>query len=123
MAGQTTGLMPSTRLVPWAPWGWPVVLTVLITAPLLAPGFVVGYDMVFVPDLTLRRDLLGITTALPRAVPSDLIVALLDELAGGQFLNKLVLVAIPLLAGLGMTVLWRELRLGGPLAGAGPAAT
>jgi hypothetical protein len=114
VVGPTSRLMPSTR---WAPWGWPVMLTVLITAPLLAPGFVVGYDMVFVPDLTLRRDLFGITTALPRAVPSDLIVALLDEVAGGQFLNKLVLVAIPLLAGLGMTVLWRELRLGGPLAG------
>jgi hypothetical protein len=101
-----------------APWGWPIALTVLITAPLLAPGFVVGYDMVFVPDLTLRRDLFGVTTALPRAVPSDLLVAILDEVAGGQFLNKLVLVAIPLLAGLGMTALWRELRLGGPLAGA-----
>ncbi|TDU86730.1 hypothetical protein EV138_0245 [Kribbella voronezhensis] len=109
MAGRTTRLVP---------WGWPVVLTVLITAPLLAPGFVVGYDMVFVPDLTLRRDLFGVTTALPRAVPSDLIVALLDEVAGGQFLNKAVLILIPLLAGLGMTALWRELRLGGPLAGA-----
>ena len=34
------------------PWLWPVLLTLLITAPLLAPGFVVGYDLVFVPDLT-----------------------------------------------------------------------
>ncbi|QNE22307.1 hypothetical protein F1D05_35935 [Kribbella qitaiheensis] len=117
MAGDTR-LAPHTRLVPWAPWCWPVVLTVLITAPLLAPGYVVGYDMVFVPDLTLRPDLFGVTTALPRAVPSDLVVALLDEVAGGQFLNKLVLVLIPLLAGLGMTALWRELRLGGPLVGA-----
>lgn len=99
------------------PWAWPVLLTVLITAPLLAPGFVVGYDLVFVPDLTLRLDLFGVTTALPRAVPSDVIVALLDELTGGELLNKLVLIAIPLLSGLGMTALWRELRLGGPLAG------
>ncbi|MEU0093396.1 hypothetical protein [Kribbella sp. NPDC006257] len=109
------------RAARWAPWGWPVALTVLITAPLLAPGYVVGYDMVFVPDLTLRRDLFGVTTALPRAVPSDLLVALLDEVAGGQFLNKLALILIPLLAGLGMTALWRELRLGGPLAGAAAA--
>jgi len=99
------------------PWLWPVLLTVLITAPLLAPGYVVGYDLVFVPDLTLRLDLFGVTTALPRAVPSDVLVALLDEVAGGQFLNKVVLVAVPLLAGFGMTALWRELRLGGALAG------
>ncbi|TWD83709.1 hypothetical protein FB561_4878 [Kribbella amoyensis] len=115
--GRSAG--PSTRL---APWGWPVLLTVLITAPLLAPGYVVGYDLVFVPDLTLRRDLFGVTTALPRAVPSDVVVALLDELAGGQALNKSVLVAVPLLAGLGVTALWRDLRLGGPLAGAAAVA-
>jgi len=107
----------NTRLGRLLPWSWPVLLTVLITAPLLAPGFVVGYDLVFVPDLTLRRDLFGVTTALPRAVPSDVIVALLDEVVGGQVLNKSVLLAVPLLAGLGMTALWRELRLGGPLAG------
>ena len=61
----------TSRLARLLPWAWPVLLTVLITAPLLAPGFVVGYDMVFVPDLTLRLDLFGVTTALPRAVPSD----------------------------------------------------
>lgn len=108
----------SSRLAWLLPWAWPVLLTVLITAPLLAPGYVVGYDMVFVPDLTLRLDLFGVTTAMPRAVPSDVLVAVLDEVAGGQLLNKVVLIAIPLLSGLGLTALWRELRLGGPLAGA-----
>ncbi|MEV6412910.1 hypothetical protein [Kribbella sp. NPDC051718] len=108
----------SSRLGRLLPWTWPVLLTVLITVPLLAPGYVVGYDMVFVPDLTLRLDLFGVTTALPRAVPSDVLVAVLDEVAGGQLLNKLVIVAIPLLSGLGLTALWRQLGLGGPLAGA-----
>ena len=103
------------------PWLWPVLLTLLITAPLLAPGFVVGYDLVFVPDLTVRLDLFGVTTAMPRAVPSDILVALADEVTGGQVLDKLVLVAIPLLSGLGMTALWRELRLGGALPGAAAA--
>ncbi|GAA1514244.1 hypothetical protein [Kribbella lupini] len=111
----------TNRVARLMPWAWPVLLTVLITAPLLAPGYVVGYDLVFVPDLTLRRDLFGVTTALPRAVPSDVVVALLDELTGGAVLNKVVLVAVPLLAGLGLTALWRELRLGGPLAGAAAA--
>ena len=101
-----------------APAIWPVLLTAVITGPLLAPGFVVSYDMVFVPDLSVRLDLFGVSAAMPRAVPSDVVVAVLDELGGGQLLNKAVLVAIPLLAGLGMTVLWRELRLGGWPAGA-----
>ncbi|TDD24980.1 hypothetical protein E1218_15770 [Kribbella turkmenica] len=99
-------------------WLWPVLLTLVITAPLLAPGYVVGYDMVFVPDLTVRLDLFGVTTAMPRAVPSDVVVAVLDDVVGGQVLNKVVLVAIPLLSGLGMTALWRELRLGTALPGA-----
>lgn len=102
------------------PWLWPVLLTLLITAPLLAPGFVVGYDMVFVPDLTVRLDLFGVTTAMPRAVPSDVVVAMLD-VVGGALLNKVVLVAIPLLSGLGLTALWRELRVGGALPGAAAA--
>ncbi|MEV8371937.1 hypothetical protein AB0P21_04320 [Kribbella sp. NPDC056861] len=110
-----------TRLARLLPWAWPVLLTVLITTPLLAPGYVLGYDMVFVPDLTLRLDLFGVTTALPRAVPSDVLVAVVDEVVGGQVLNKLVVVAIPLLSGLGMTALWRYLKLGGPLAGAAAA--
>lgn len=111
----------SERAARVLPWLWPVLLTVLITAPLLAPGYVVGYDLVFVPDLTLRLDLFGVTTAMPRAVPSDVIVALLDEVVGGEVLNKVVLVAIPLLSGLGLTALWRELRLGGALPGAAAA--
>ncbi|MEV0290248.1 hypothetical protein AB0H36_39480 [Kribbella sp. NPDC050820] len=108
----------SERAVRVLSWLWPVLLTLLITAPLLAPGYVVGYDMVFVPDLTVRLDLFGVTTAMPRAVPSDVLVAVLDEVVGGQVLNKIVLVAIPLLSGLGMTALWRELRLGAALPGA-----
>ncbi|TCO51680.1 hypothetical protein EV646_101673 [Kribbella antiqua] len=111
----------SERAVRVLPWLWPVLLTLLITAPLLAPGYVVGYDMVFVPDLTVRLDLFGLTTAMPRAVPSDVIVALLDEVLGGQLLNKVVLITVPLLSGLGLTALWRELRLGGALPGAAAA--
>ena len=35
--------------------------------------------MVFVPDLALRSDFLGLGSGLPRAVPSDAVVAVLDE--------------------------------------------
>lgn len=91
---------------------WSLFLTAGICVPLLAPGYVLSYDMVFVPDLTLRADLFGLGTALPRAVPSDVVVAILDELTGGMLLNKLVLLAIPLLAGYGMIRLLRDLNAG-----------
>src|SRR5262245_64742005 len=82
--------------------GWPLLCAVAISAPLLRPGFVLGYDMVFVPDLGLRRDVVGLGTALPRAVPSDAVVAVLDNLTGGALLSKIVVLAIPAVAGGGM---------------------
>jgi hypothetical protein len=86
--------------------GWPWVLSLLVCAPLLAPGYVLTYDMVWVPDLALRADTLGLGSALPRAVPSDAVVALLDEVVPGQILQKLVLVGALGLAGTGMARLW-----------------
>ena len=80
---------------------WPWVLASLILAPTMAPGYVLSYDMVFVPDLAMRSDFLGLGTGLPRAVPSDAVVALLDEVVPGMLLQKLVLVAALVLAGAG----------------------
>ena len=79
----------------WAAW-WPQLLALALTAIMLGPalgaGFVLTYDMVFVPDLDLGVSALGLGTALPRAVPSDAVVAVLDELVPGAWLQKLVLV-------------------------------
>lgn len=88
--------------------GWPLLCALAICAPLLRPGYVLGYDMVFVPDLGLRDDVLGLGTALPRAVPSDAVVAVLDSVVGGAVLSKLVVLAIPAFAGWGMALLVRR---------------
>lgn len=80
---------------------WPWLLSLAICAPLLAPGYVLAYDMVWVPDLTVHRDTWGLGTGLPRAVPSDLVVAVVDEILPGQLLQKLVLLAALGLAGTG----------------------
>jgi hypothetical protein len=63
----------------------------------LGPGYTLSYDMVWVPDLSLGRDALGLGTALPRAVPSDAVVAVLDEVVDAVLLQKLVLL-VPLVA-------------------------
>lgn len=80
---------------------WAAVLPLLLLGPALGPGYVLSYDMVWVPDLSLRSDFLGLGTALPRAVPSDAVVSLLDEVVPGAVLQKLVLYGALLLAGLG----------------------
>lgn len=88
----------ATRLVVPA---WCALLTVAVLAPVLAPGFVLSFDMVFTPRHFLVSDALGIGTAPPRAVPVDALVAILTVAIPGALLQKLVLVAILFFAGLG----------------------
>ena len=80
---------------------WPWVLSLGILLPLLQSGYVLSYDMVFVPDLAFRSDFLGLGSGLPRAVPSDALVSLLDELVPGQVLEKVLLLTCLGVAGLG----------------------
>lgn len=77
----------------WGPTAWAFLLALLMLGPALGPGFVLTYDMVWVPDLALRADFLGTGSGLPRAVPSDAVVAVLDEVVPGALLQKLLLVA------------------------------
>jgi hypothetical protein len=88
-----------------APAAWSLVLAVLMLGGALGPGHVLSYDMVWVPDLALGRDALGLGTALPRAVPSDAVVAVLDEVLGGVLLQKVVLLAPLVAAGAGAAAL------------------
>jgi len=86
------------RLVPAA---WACVLALLMLGPALGPGFVLTFDMVWVPDLAVRSDFLGLGPALPRAVPSDLVVALADQVLPGMLLQKVVLLGALVAGGLG----------------------
>ena len=88
-----------------APAAWALALSVLLLGPALGPGYLLTYDMVWVPDLALRSDFLGLGTALPRAVPSDAVVAVLDEVVPGMVLQKVVLFGALLLGGLGAAAL------------------
>ncbi|MFJ9387888.1 hypothetical protein ACIRON_03660 [Nocardioides sp. NPDC101246] len=90
---------------------WAGVLAVLMLGPALGAGFVLSYDMVWVPDLALTRDVLGLGSGLPRAVPSDAVTAVLDEVVPGIALQKLVLVGALVLAGAGAAELVRERSL------------
>lgn len=88
-----------TRYLPGA---WAVLLPVLLLGPALGLGYVLTYDMVWVPDLALRSDFLGLGTGLPRAVPSDAVVSVLDNVLGGMVLQKVVLLGGLVLGGFGI---------------------
>jgi hypothetical protein len=99
----------------WWPRLWAVVLALLVLWPVLGSGYVLSYDMVWVPDLALRPDALGLGTGLPRAVPSDAVVAVLDQLVPGMLLQKVVLVGALVGAGCGAVRLVPGLSLTGRL--------
>jgi hypothetical protein len=94
---------------------WALVLALLILWPVLGRGYVLSYDMVWVPDLALRPDFLGLGSALPRAVPSDAVVSVLDEVVPGILLQKVVLVGGLVLGGIGAVHLAPEESLVGRL--------
>ena len=99
------GLRESAGRFARSPWAVPtlaiVASTVLILAPLLRAGYVLSYDMVFAPHMPLGADVIGLGAQLPRAVPSDLVVALASHVLPGDLVQKLVLAALILSAGFG----------------------
>jgi hypothetical protein len=103
--------VPVSSLLRWLPTAWAFLLAGLLLGPALAPGYVLTYDMVWVPDLALRDDLVGLGSALPRAVPSDAVVAVLDQVVPGMLLQKLVLVGSLVAAGAGGAALVAGLSL------------
>ncbi|WP_370247488.1 hypothetical protein [Nocardioides sp.] len=75
-----------------------LVVALLVTGPLwLGGGFWLVGDMVFVPDQPLTAGSWGLDGALPRAVPMDGLLALLDEAVPGEVLQRLLL-TLPLVA-------------------------
>lgn len=79
---------------------WSALLAVLVGLPWFRPGYVLSYDMVWVPRLDLDRpDLWGLGTAVPRAVPSDAVVAVLGAAVDPQLVQRVVLLGALVLAG------------------------
>ncbi|MGN9813226.1 hypothetical protein ACTMSW_28205 [Micromonospora sp. BQ11] len=76
-------------------------VTVLVLAPLAAPGYALLYDMVFVPRQPLSWDLVAPARSLPRAVPMDALVSLVTQLVPGWLVQRLVLGGAILLAAVG----------------------
>ncbi|MEH1058980.1 hypothetical protein V6U89_27705 [Micromonospora sp. CPCC 206171] len=78
-----------------------LAVTVAVLAPLAAPGLVLSYDMVFVPDQPWRAELVAPGESLPRAVPLDALISLASQVAPGWLLQRVALAAILLTAAIG----------------------
>ena len=98
---------------------WSALLALAVCLPLFGHGYVLSYDMVWVPRLDLDRpELWGLGTGLPRAVPSDAIAALLGAAIPAALVQRLVLFAALFLLAVGTARLLRERPLVAQLAGA-----
>ena len=84
-----TQRLPRRMLLP----GVCLAMAIAVLAPLLGRGFVLAYDMVFVPRQDLLPATVGLGPALPRAVPADAVVALLTSVVPGDLLQQLILAA------------------------------
>lgn len=74
----------------------------VVLGPALAPGFLLVYDMVFVPEPNFGARALGLDGSVPRAVPNDLVVSLLSLLAPGWVVQKFLLLLVFVLVGGGV---------------------
>ncbi|HET7666252.1 MAG TPA: hypothetical protein VFK56_09315, partial [Mycobacterium sp.] len=78
-----------------------LVLALLVTAPLLAPGYLLLRDAVSTPRSYLSDAALGLSQAAPRALPQDFAVALATDQIDGGVVVKALLVLGLFLAGWG----------------------
>ncbi|MBB5432796.1 hypothetical protein [Nocardiopsis composta] len=77
-----------------APWLVGAAAGALALGPGLGRGYLLRYDMVFVPDPPLGPVQLGAGEGFPRAVPSDAVAALLSRLLPADVVQTLLLLAV-----------------------------
>jgi hypothetical protein len=78
-----------------------LALSLLVTAPLLAPGYLLLRDAVSTPRSYLSDAALGLSEAAPRALPQDFAIALASHVVDGGLVVKALLIAGLWLAGWG----------------------
>ena len=100
-----------------------LVLALIVTGPLLAPGYLLLRDAVSTPRSHLSDAALGLTQAAPRALPQDFLIALLSQVIDGGVLVKLLLIGGLWLAGWGAARLVAQVLPDAGMAGQGVAAT
>lgn len=100
-----------------------MALTLAVTAPLLAPGYLLLRDAVSTPRSYLSDSALGLSQAAPRALPQDYAVALASAVLDGGVVVKTLLILGLWLAGWGSARLTSVVLPDAGIAGQCVAAT
>ncbi|MDQ2749164.1 MAG: hypothetical protein M3Y44_06525, partial [Actinomycetota bacterium] len=105
------------RLSGWAGVAaWAAVLAAVLLWPITRAGYLLGHDMVFTPRQPLDLASIGVSTASPRAVPLDALVALAERVLDGAVVGRLAVI-VPLVAvGVGAAALLGSRSLSARLA-------
>jgi hypothetical protein len=85
-----------------------LVAGLVVLAPVLGRGYVLSYDMVFVPDPPITPAVLGTDGSVPRAVPTELVAGLLAHVLPADLVQQGLLLAVFVLAGAGVARLVRS---------------
>ena len=85
----------------WVVPAYALALSLLVTAPLLAPGYLLVRDAVSTPRSYLSDEALGLSESAPRALPQDFAVALASHVIDGGLVVKALLIAGLWLSGWG----------------------
>ncbi len=85
-----------------------LALTAVLLWPALGRGELLYRDFVTVPDPSVTARTLGVDGSAPRAVPLDLVTALLDPVIPSGVQQQVMLLATLVLAGTGVTLLLRR---------------
>ncbi|HEU5266202.1 MAG TPA: hypothetical protein VFU35_05855 [Jatrophihabitans sp.] len=93
----------------------------LLLWPITRAGYLLGHDMVFTPRQPLDLASIGLSTASPRAVPLDALVALAERVIDGAVVGRIAVIVPLLAAGLGTAVLLAGCSLAARLAACGLA--
>lgn len=100
-----------------------LALSVVVTGPLLGPGYLLLRDAVSTPRSYLSDAALGLSEAAPRALPQDFLIAVTSSVVDGGVVVKALLVVGLWLAGWGAARLVAAVLPAAGLAGQGVAAT
>lgn len=88
-------------------FGCALAAATVLLWPLTRGGYLLGHDMVFTPRQPLGLASIGLSSAEPRAVPLDALVALAERVVDGAAVGRLALLLPVLAAGLGAAALLR----------------
>src|SRR3954454_1659672 len=99
---------------------WAVALAALLLWPIARSGQLLGHDMVFTPRQPLNLASIGISSASPRAVPLDALVALAERVLGAG-VGRLALIVPLVAAGIGAAALLSGSSLAARLTACGVA--